>query len=85
MKGRAKSSNDLKKDCSEVGVRGRMNVSVTVYNKANVPKVATCQKRALRRRSGNRKLADTPFFQRYTVVVSWTQVRLHQPSMEETY
>ena len=41
MNGRAKSSSDLKKDWSEVGVSGKMNVSVTVYSRANVPKVAT--------------------------------------------
>jgi len=44
MKGRARSSNDLKNDCSEVGVSGKINASVAVYNKAKVPNVATCCK-----------------------------------------
>ena len=42
MNGSAKSSNVRAKDWSGPGlVYGKMNASVTVYSRANVPKVAT--------------------------------------------
>lgn len=41
MNGKARSINDRKNDWSGVGVSGKMNVSVTVYSSANVPKNAT--------------------------------------------
>jgi hypothetical protein len=41
MNGSARSRSERKKDWSDVGVSGRMKLSVTVYNSANVPNVAT--------------------------------------------
>ena len=41
MNGRARSSSERKNDWSGVGVRGKIKVSVTVYNSANVPRKAT--------------------------------------------
>lgn len=41
MKGSARSSSDRKKDWSGLGVSGMMKLSVTVYNSAKVPNVAT--------------------------------------------
>lgn len=41
INGSARSSSERKKDRSGVGVRGRIKLSVTVYNRANVPRKAT--------------------------------------------
>lgn len=41
MNGKARSSKDRRKDCSGVGVNGRIKLSVTVYSNAKVPKKAT--------------------------------------------
>jgi hypothetical protein len=41
MNGKARSRSDLRNDWSAVGVSGKIKLSVTVYRRANVPKVAT--------------------------------------------
>ena len=41
MNGSARSRRERRKDWSAVGVRGKMKLSVIVYNSAKVPNVAT--------------------------------------------
>jgi hypothetical protein len=41
MNGRARSSKERRNDWSARGVYGKIKLSVTVYKRANVPKVAT--------------------------------------------